>query len=70
MHGERESPLHKHESFMAYSSLVLAKKEIQRGEKKKKKDEKIASCIWHLLPNIHTEDSAILTQGKCVKTAR
>lgn len=48
LHGASESPLHhQHESFMAYSSLTLAKKESQRGRNK----WKIAPCVWHLLPN-------------------
>lgn len=32
LHGESESPLHRHESFMAHSFLMLAKKESKRGE--------------------------------------
>lgn len=39
----------------------------QKGKIDKKKQ---ASCVWHLLPNIPTEDGAILTRGKCVTTAR
>lgn len=47
LHGESASPLHRHESFMAYSSLMLAKKGSQRG----KNSWKTAPCVWHLLTN-------------------
>lgn len=66
-----KSPLYQHKSFMAYSSLVLAKKVSKKGKKMNEKKKKNNLVFGNCCPIFTAEDSTfILTPGEYVNTAR